>query len=298
MSTSRKVASGRESRQPKQLRFVKMHGLGNDFMIVDLVTQPVQPTPEQIRAWGNRHTGIGFDQFVEVLPPDAADMDFGYRMFNANGREVERCGNGACCFARFVVDEHLTTKRRLRLQTEGGEVRTELLADDGVRVNVGAPGIEPQTVPFVAEAGAAAPRQAVCQTVSVDGALLELTPVSMGNPHAVIFVEDVAQADVERIGQSLQDHACFPEQVNVGFLQVVDRGRGRLRVYERSVGETQACGSGACAAVVAGRLHDRFDEQVELSLPGGKLRVAWRGVGHMATLAGTAKFVYRGEVTL
>ena len=297
MSTPRKAASGRKSRQPKHLRFAKMHGLGNDFMVVDLVTQSVKPTPEQIRRWGDRHTGIGFDQFVAVLPPDAADMDFRQLMFNADGREVERCGNGARCFARFVVDAGLTAKRRLCLQTKGGTVRTELLPD-GVRVDMGVPSIEPQTVPFIAEDGAAPQRQAFCYPVAINGSCLDLTPVSMGNPHAVIFVDDVTQADVERIGRRLQDHPCFPEQVNVGFLQVVDRGFGHLRVYERGVGETHACGSGACAAVVAGRLHERFDEEVELSLPGGTLRVTWRGAGETATLAGAAQFVYKGEVTL
>ena len=297
MTVPRTVASGRKSREPRQLRFVKMHGLGNDFMIVDLVTQPVQPTPAQIRAWGDRRTGIGFDQFLAVLPPDAPDMDFRYRIFNADGREVQQCGNGARCFARFVVDAHLTVKRRLRLQTTSGTVRTQLLADGCVQVDMGVPGVEPQTVPFVAEGGMAR-HQAVCHSVNVDGSHLHLTPVSMGNPHAVIFVDDVARADVERIGRGLQSHACFPEQVNVGFLQVIDRGFGRLRVYERGVGETRACGSGACAALVAGRLLDRFDEQVELSLPGGKLRAAWRGPGQTATLAGATQLVYKGKVTL
>ena len=297
MTASGKAAPGRRSRQPRQLRFAKMHGLGNDFMIVDLVTQPVQPTPAQIRAWGDRRTGIGFDQFLAVLPPDAPDMDFRYRIFNADGREVQQCGNGARCFARFVVDAGLTAKRRLRLQTASGAVRTELLPDR-VRVDMGVPSIEPQTVPFIAEDGAASQRQAFCYPVAINGSCLDLTPVSMGNPHAVIFVDDVTQADVERIGRRLQDHPCFPEQVNVGFLQVVDRGFGRLRVYERGVGETRACGTGACAAVVAGRLHERFDEQVELSLPGGTLCVTWRGAGQTATLAGTTQFVYKGKVTL
>ena len=297
MTASGKVAPSRRRRQPRQLRFAKMHGLGNDFMIVDLVTQPVQPTPAQIRAWGDRRTGIGFDQFLAVLPPDAPDMDFRYRIFNADGREVQQCGNGARCFARFVVDAGLTVKRRLCLQTASGAVHTELLPD-GVQVDVGVPSIEPQTVPFIAEDGAAPQRQAFCHPVVIDGSCLDLTPVSIGNPHAVIFVDDVTRADVERIGRRLQDHPCFPEQVNVGFLQVVDRGFGRLRVYERGVGETRACGTGACAAVVAGRLHERFDEQVELSLPGGTLRVTWRGAGQTATLAGTAQFVYKGKVTL
>ena len=281
-----------------QLRFVKMHGLGNDFMVVDLITQQADPTPAQIRAWGDRRTGIGFDQFLAVLPPDAPDMDFRYRIFNADGSEAEQCGNGARCFARFVVDERLTVKRRLCLQTAGGAVRTRLLADGDVQVDMGVPGTALQAVPFVAGNGIEIQDRAVGQPVDVDGSRLHVTPVSMGNPHAVIFVDDVLRADVERIGQGLQHHPCFPDQANVGFLQVVSRCFGRLRVYERGVGETRACGSGACAAVVAGRLQDRFDEHVELSLPGGKLQVAWRGLGETATLTGSAKRVYKGKVTL
>ena len=274
-----------------------MHGLGNDFMVVDLVTQPTLPAPAQIRAWSDRRTGIGFDQFLAVLPPEAPDMDFRYRIFNADGSEAEQCGNGARCFARFVVDERLTAKRRLRLQTSSGSVGTQLLANGDVQVHLGVPGTEPETVPFAAEESVAMQGDPVSHTVDLDGARLQLTPVSMGNPHAVIFVDDIAQADVERVGGGLQQHPCFPAQVNVGFLQVVNRRFGRLRVYERGVGETRACGSGACAAVVAGRLHDRFDACVKLSLPGGTLQVAWSGPGDAAKLTGPTELVYRGTLT-
>ena len=281
-----------------QLRFAKMHGLGNDFMVVDLVTQQADPTPAQIRAWGDRRTGVGFDQFLAVLPPDAPDMDFRYRIFNTDGSEAEQCGNGARCFARFVVDERLTVKRRLSLQTASGAVHTRLLADGDVQVDMGVPSTEPRAVPFVAGDGAELQDRAVCQSVDVDGLRLDVTPVSMGNPHAVVLVDDVLQADVERIGRALQRHPCFPEQANVGFLQVVGRRFGHLRVYERGAGETRACGSGACAAMVAGRLQDRFDESVQLSLPGGPLQVMWRGLGETATLTGSAQLVYKGTVTL
>ena len=285
-----------------QLRFAKMHGLGNDFMVVDLVTQRLDPAPAQVRAWGDRRTGIGFDQFLAVLPPDCPDMDFRYRILNADGSEAEQCGNGARCLARFVVDERLTVKRQLRWQSASGTVRTRLLRGGDVEVDVGVPSTEPQAVPFAADAaqsvqnGARTQGHAICHSVDVDGSRVNITPVSMGNPHAVVFVDDVSCAEVERIGAGLQSHACFPEQVNVGFLQVVNRGFGHLRVYERGVGETQACGSGACAATVAGRLHDRFAEHVKLSLPGGKVHVTWAGRGDRAKLTGAAKFVYKGSM--
>ena len=237
------------------LRFAKMHGLGNDFMVVDLVTQHAQPTPEQIRAWGDRHTGIGFDQFLMVLPPDDPDMDFRYRIFNADGSEAEHCGNGARCFARFVVDERLTPKRHLDIQTPTGAIHTRLKKNGHVEVEMGMPSTVPSAVPFVTD------DPALSYCLDLGGADVELTPVSIGNPHAVLFVDDVGKADVEGIGAALQHHERFPEQVNVGFLEVVDRQRARLRVYERGVGETRACGTGACAAMIAGRLHDRLDRR-------------------------------------
>ena len=283
-----------------RLRFAKMHGLGNDFMIVDLVTQRVadgKPTAKQIRAWSDRRTGIGFDQFLAALPPDDPDMDFRYRIFNADGSEAEQCGNGARCFARFVRSAKLTKKRELLLQTASGPLCTRLLPGGDVQVDMGVPQVAPQTVPFHAHAATA-----VCQTpafaIDIGAEALQVTPVSIGNPHAVVFVDDVDAADVDAVGRTLQRHECFPEQVNVGFLEVVDRTFGRLRVYERGVGETRACGSGACAAMVAARLHDRFDEVAKVSLPGGKLKLAWNGLGEVAKLSGAAKLVYHGSIEL
>lgn len=264
-----------------ELRFAKMHGLGNDFMVVDLVSQRAEPTAAQIRAWADRRTGIGFDQFLAVLPPDDPDVDFRHRIFNADGSEAEHCGNGVRCLAHFVR-EGLTSKRKLRFETSGGSVLTQLQPNGDVEVDMGVP-----DTPL-----------SVCQHVDVDGRRVDLTPVSMGNPHAVIFVDDVESAAVHDVGAGLQRHRSFPHQVNVGFLQIVDRGSGRLRVYERGVGETRACGSGACAAMVAGRLHDRFDERVQLALPGGTLWVAWSGPGETAALTGGAQFVYKGKVAL
>ncbi len=275
-----------------KLRFAKMHGLGNDFMMVELVTQRGTPTPEQIRAWSDRRTGIGFDQFLAVLPPTDPCADFRMRIFNADGSEAEQSGNGARCVARFVVDEGLIVKRDLELETAGGPIRTELLADGQVRVNMGVPRTEPRALPFVAEG------ESISYVVDLAGEEVEVTPVSMGNPHAVVFVDNVAEVDVERVGGALQRHERFPEEVNVGFLQVVDRRFGRLRVYERGAGETRACGSGACAAMVAARLHDRFDQRAKISLPGGKLRLEWQGPGAPATLSGPTQLVYTGRIEL
>ena len=269
-----------------------MHGLGNDFMIVDLVTQRAEPTPDRIRAWGDRRTGVGFDQFLAVLPPDDPEADFRYRIFNADGTEAEQCGNGARCCARFVVAERLTAKRHLAMQTAGGIVQTTCLGNGDVRVDMGMPQTAPSAVPFIAD------ETALSYPIEVDGGRIAVTPVSMGNPHAVVFVDNVANSDVAGIGAALQQQDRFPEQVNVGFLQVVDRRFGRLRVYERGVGETRACGSGACAAMVAGRLHDRFDERAKISLPGGKLRLTWHGPGSTITMAGPAQLVYTGRIQL
>ena len=276
-----------------QLRFAKMHGLGNDFMIVDLVTQRFEPSAEQIRAWSNRRTGVGFDQLLIVSPPDDPTMDFRYRIFNADGNEAEQCGNGARCLARFVLDAQLTKKRELALQTAAGAIATCVEANGDVQVDMGVPNLAPGAVPFDTQA-AHADCRSPAYAIDIGTETLQVTPVSMGNPHAVVFVSDLAAAQVQRIGSALQHHQCFPEQVNVGFLQIVDRSFGHLRVYERGVGETLACGSGACAAMVAARLHDRFDEHARLSLPGGTLRLAWHGPGEPARLSGAAKLVYNG----
>ena len=276
-----------------RLRFAKMHGLGNDFMVVDLVTQAAELDSARIRAWSDRRTGIGFDQLLAVLPPDEPDKDFRCRIFNADGGEAEQCGNGMRCVAHYVVETRLTAKRRLEWQVGLGSVHTRLLGGRNVQVDMGVPTTEPQAVPFAVDADAKDSRS---HAVEVLGGTVEITPVGLGNPHAVIFVEDVAAADVAGIGEALQSHQCFPKQANVGFLQVLGRDSGRLRVYERGVGETRSCGSGACAAMVAGRLHGHFDEQAVLSLPGGELQVAWRGSGETARLSGDAQLVYQGWV--
>ncbi len=274
------------------LRFAKMHSLGNDFMIADLITQGAEPSPGLIRTWSDRHTGVGFDQFLAVLPPKQPDADFHYRIFNADGTEAEQCGNGARCFARFVVNQRLTAKRQLTIETAAGLMHSRLLDNEQVEVAMGVPSIEPAAVPFIAEA------PALAYPLKLAGDCLEVTPVSTGNPHAVVFVNDVANADVEGVGAALQCHKRFPERANVGFLEVVDEHFGRLRVYERGTGETRACGSGAVAAMVAARLHKRFAEHARIALPGGELRLLWQGPGAIAMLSGPAQLIYTGRIKL
>ena len=286
--------TGRGKRREQTLRFAKMHGLGNDFMVVDLVTQNVRLAPEQVRAWADRRTSVGFDQLLAVLPPDDPEADFRFRVFNADGSEAEQCGNGARCFARFVVDEGLTPKRRLTLQTGDGVTQTEWLPSGQVRVALGVPrvgcGNGLEAVPSDESAAA------IVERILVGGESVALTALSLGNPHAVVFVADVETADVAGIGGALQRHERFPQQVNVGFLQVHDGESGRLRVYERGAGETLACGSGAGAAMVAARLHGHWRESATIALPGGELRAHWRGGDAAVEIEGPAELVYRGRI--
>lgn len=274
------------------VKFSKMHGLGNDFMVVDLISQHAHFRPEQIRRLADRHFGVGFDQMLLVEPPGLPDVDFRYRIFNADGSEVEQCGNGARCFARFVRDHRLTNKRRIRVQTARGVIELKVQKDGWVEVDMGAPWLEPADIPFVAD------HRQPLYSMEVDGQTVELAAVSMGNPHAVILVDDVQSAPVQTLGRILESHPRFPKRVNVGFLQIESRGFARLRVFERGVGETLACGSGACAAVVAGRLLDRLDPEVEIKLPGGNLRIQWAGEGQPVLMSGPAKRVYEGQIRI
>ena len=274
------------------LRFSKMHGLGNDFMVIDLVSQQAHIQPKHAKQWGDRHTGIGFDQLLLVEAPTNPDVDFRYRIFNADGSEVEQCGNGARCFARFVLDKRLTVKKRIRVETRGGIIELEMRADGQVTVNMGPPQLEPALIPFVAEA------QALNYHLAVDGQAIELSAVSMGNPHAVIRVADVASAPVKTLGPQIENHPRFPQRVNVGFLQIIDRQHARLRVWERGAGETQACGTGACAAAVAAISQGWMDTPLQLELPGGKLCIEWAGPGHPVMMTGPAARVYEGQIRL
>lgn len=274
------------------LRFTKMHGLGNDFMVLDLVSQHAHVTPKHARQWGDRNTGVGFDQLLLVEAPTNPDVDFRYRIFNSDGSEVEQCGNGARCFARFVLDKRLTTKKRIRVETKSGVIELDVRNDGQVRVDMGPPRFVPADIPFQAQA------QALAYTLEVDGQALEIAALSMGNPHSVLRVEDVNSAPVRELGPKIENHPRFPARVNAGFLQVLDRHHGKLRVWERGAGETLACGTGACAAAVAAIAQGWMDSPVELELPGGRLTLEWAGPGQPVMMTGPAARVFEGQVRL
>jgi len=274
------------------IRFTKMHGLGNDFVVLDAVTQNLRVNTRMVQLLADRHRGIGCDQVLVVEPPDNPDNDFRYRIFNRDGGEVEQCGNGARCFARFVRDRRLTAKRQLTVETLGGVITLTFGKSGLVTVDMGVPRLEPEQIPFEASA-----REAV-YTVDVDGNSVELSAVSMGNPHAVLVVDDVDTAPVETLGPLLESHPRFPQRVNVGFMQIINRQEVRLRVFERGVGETEACGSGACAAVVAGRIRGLLDDRVRVNLRGGHLQIEWQGDGHPLLMSGPATTVFEGQIQL
>jgi len=260
------------------IKFNKMHGLGNDFMVVDLVTQHAYLTPMQIRHLADRNFGVGFDQLLLVEVPTQTDVDFKYRIFNSDGSEVENCGNGARCFARFVYEQKLIGRRNIRVETANGNMELELTADNDVIVNMGPPVLAPAAVPFTPESSDK--EQAASYKIAVEGhSTIELGAVSMGNPHAVIVVDDVETAAVETLGPLVEAHSSFPQKVNAGFMQVVNRNHIKLRVFERGVGETKACGTGACGAVVSGILRGLLDNKVQVDLPGGSLTIEWDGKG-------------------
>ena len=273
-----------------QLRFTKMHGLGNDFMVLDLISQHAHIQPKHVRLWGDRKTGIGFDQLLIVETPSTPDVDFRYRIFNADGSEVEQCGNGARCFARFVFDKRLTVKKQIRVETKGGIIELLLKGDGQVRVDMGAPRLQAAEIPFIAET------ETLSHAVQVESETVELAVVSMGNPHGVLRVADVDQAPVLTLGPKLECHPRFPQKANIGFLQVIDAQRARLRVWERGVGETRACGTGACAAAVAGIRQGWLKSPVSIELPGGLLNIEWDGVGQSVLMTGPATRVYEGQV--
>ncbi len=291
MSVEREMNPQRRGPGPL-LRFTKMQGLGNDFMVVDAISQPFRLLPEAIRELADRNFGIGFDQLLVVEPPGLPDVDFRYRIFNADGSEVEQCGNGARCFARFVRDQRLTNKRVIRVQTAKGVIELKVGKDGMVMVNMGVPELNPPAIPFAAD------RQKTVYTVEVDGQTVELSAVSMGNPHGVLLVDDVDTAPVATLGPLLESHPRFPARANIGFLQVLDRTHIRLRVFERGSGETLACGSGACAAVVAGQLRGLLDARVEVELRGGSLVIEWQGDGAPVMMEGPAKTVFEGQLRL
>ncbi|QLK59461.1 diaminopimelate epimerase [Enterobacteriaceae bacterium Kacie_13] len=274
------------------MQFSKMHGLGNDFMVVDAVTQNVYFSPELIRRLSDRHRGVGFDQLLVVEPPYDPELDFHYRIFNADGSEVAQCGNGARCFARFVRIKGLTNKRDIRVSTQTGRMTLTVTEDEDVQVNMGEPVFEPQQVPF----RAAKPEKTYI--LRAEERTVFCGVVSMGNPHCVLQVEDVLTAEVDILGPILESHERFPERVNVGFMQIVSPDSVKLRVYERGAGETQACGSGACAAVAIGIQQGLLAEEVQVELPGGSLEIRWQGPGHPLFMTGPATHVYDGFIHL
>jgi len=275
-----------------ELKFSKMHGLGNDFVVIDAINQSVDLTPQQIRQLADRHRGIGCDQLLLVEASDQPDSQFRYRIFNADGGEVEQCGNGARCFARFVHARGLTSSLRIPVQTRAGRIELMIRDDDSVTVDMGVPQLEPADIPFQATA------RAPCYALSVDDETHELGILSIGNPHAVLVVPHVDSAPVARLGPAIEAHPRFPRHVNVGFMEVVTRNHIRLRVFERGAGETQACGSGACAAVISGRIQGLLDETVSVELRGGDLMVSWAGEGQPVLMTGPATFVFEGIIEL
>ena len=275
-----------------KLKFTKMHGAGNDFVVIDGVRQEVYLTPEQLRLIADRHFGIGCDQILLVKKSRNDDADFRYLIFNADGGEVEQCGNGARCFVRFVHDHKLTSKREIVVETKSGLISPKLEEDGRVTVNMGQPIFEPGRIPFESES------DAIVQPLQVNGALVQISAVSLGNPHAVLIVDEIAKADVESLGPQIENHPRFPNRVNAGFMQIVDRAHIKLRVFERGAGETLSCGTGACAAVVSGIRRGLLDDTVQVATHGGVLSITWEGAGKPVLMTGPAMTVFDGEINI
>ena len=269
-----------------------MHGLGNDFVLFDAMTHPINLTEQQIRLIADRHFGVGCDQVLLLEPPKGQETDVNYRIFNADGGEVEQCGNGARCAAVYLRDSGLVNKDVIIAETANGIIKLFCQPDGQVTVDMGVPRFEPAEIPILAK------QRAIRYQVPVDNNDLELTALSMGNPHAVIQVQDIDTAPIKTLGPVLESHAFFPERVNVGFMQIVDRDHIRLRVFERGVGETLACGTGACAAVVAGVAQKLLNETVTVDLPGGQLRIQWEGEGQSVMMTGPATQAFEGVIDL
>jgi diaminopimelate epimerase len=272
------------------IEFSKMHGLGNDFMVVDAVAQEVQLSADDVRRLADRHVGIGFDQLLLVEPPRSPDLHFHITIFNADGSEAEQCGNGARCIARFAHRRGLIEGRTMRVGTIAVEMTLELAPDGNVTVDMGVPVLDPARVPFEAD------REAISYRLWVGEETVSCGVVSLGNPHCVITVDDVGRAPVESLGPAVSNHSRFPESTNVGFMQILTPEHIRLRVFERVVGETLACGSGACAATVVGRLQHDLSDRVTVDLPGGTLTVLWSGPGDPVHMTGPAVHVFDGRV--
>lgn len=276
-----------------RLRFTKMQGLGNDFVVIDAIRQQVELSAAQVRFLADRHFGVGCDQVLVVEASATPGVDFRYRIFNADGGEVEQCGNGARCFVQFVHGHGLSAKREIRVETRSGVIAPRLEDDGLVTVDMGVPVLEPARIPFVSDS------DDVVQSLDLDNDMrIAITAVSMGNPHAVQVVADVDAAPVAQLGPLIENHVRFPARVNAGFMQVVSARHIRLRVFERGAGETLACGTGACAAVVAGLLRGLLESPVVVETRGGELQIGWAGPGHPVFMTGPAVTVFEGEIEI
>jgi len=274
------------------VNFSKMHGLGNDFLVLDNVTQNVFLSPEQITKFANRNFGVGFDQLLVVEPPYDPDLDFHYRIYNADGSEVGQCGNGARCFAKFVRMKGLCNKHKIKVSTSTGKMSLHIERDGNISVTMPVPQFEPNKIPFTAQ------KAEGTYILRSDSETVLCGVVSMGNPHCVVTVDSVLDAPVEILGQELSTHERFPKDANVGFMEIVAPNYIKLRVYERGAAETLACGSGACAAVVIGQMQKKLAKQVTVELPGGKLRIFWQGPGHPVKMSGPATHVFDGQFSI
>jgi len=274
------------------IKFTKMHGLGNDFVVIDAVRQNINLNPKIIKRLADRNLGIGCDQVLVIEPPSEKTIDFNYRIFNCDGTEVEQCGNGARCMGRYIADQRLSGKKSVLLKSKNRIMKIQLKSGNLVSVDMGAPTFEPKDIPFIADSAK------TTHSVDLNGQCFEIATVSMGNPHAVIRVDDINTAAVEQLGPQLQAHRQFPESVNVGFMEIVNRQHIRLRVYERGAGETQACGSGACAAAVAAIQQELVKNSVKVELLGGELSIEWRGDSQPVLMTGPAETVFHGQIKI
>ena len=274
------------------VNFSKMHGLGNDFLVLDNVTQNVFLSPEQITKFADRNFGVGFDQLLVVEPPYDPDLDFHYRIYNADGSEVGQCGNGARCFAKFVRMKGLCNKHKIKVSTSTGKMNLHIERDGNVSVTMPVPQFEPSKIPFTAQ------KTEGTYILRGEKETVLCGAVSMGNPHCVVTVDSVADAPVDVLGSELSVHERFPKDANVGFMEIVAPNYIKLRVYERGAAETLACGSGACAAVVVGYMQKKLAKQVTVELPGGKLRIFWQGPGHPVKMSGPATHVFDGQMSI